>query len=216
MPRVSSPSPAMVEIGLPGAAAELLRGRIIFFSDLEDEPVVFIGEVCGMLVYLSFGFAERFPSLLPFDFGRLKEDMVNLLRLFFHLLAAITGGLVEWIHGLLDLVLLMSELCAGASWLRWTSSIVEESGDDAGSRGPTTDALLPRISCSYPTFGVRPSIWIGKIGGSMLECAIRRTVGRSPQLVLRKKINSRDLVVISGLLRVFSVRMGCTVLPFIL
>ncbi|RCV34863.1 hypothetical protein SETIT_7G192200v2 [Setaria italica] len=196
MPRVSSPSPAMVEIGLPGAAAELLRGRIIFFPDLEDEPVVFIVEVCGMLLCLSFGFAERFPSLLPFDFGRLKEDM--------------------WIHGLLDLVLLMSELCAGASWLRWTSSIVEESGDDAGSRGPTTDALLPRISCSYPTFGVRPSIWIGKIGGSMLECAIRRTVGRSLQLVLRKKINSRDLVVISGLLRVFSVRMGCTVLTFLL
>lgn len=91
----------MVEIGLPGAAAELLRGRIIFFPDLEDEPVVFIVEVCGMLLCLSFGFAERFPSLLPFDFGRLKEDMVNLLRLFpsagcYHWWP---GGVDSWVAG---------------------------------------------------------------------------------------------------------------------
>ena len=123
---------------------------------------------------------------------------------------------MEWILGLLDLVLLLLEMCAEASCLRWISSIAEERGDDTGSSRPTTDAHVPRISCSYPTFGVRLSIWIGKIGGLMLEHAFWQTVGRSRQLNLRKKKNSRDLFVILGLLRVFSVRMGCPVLIFIL
>jgi len=57
-------------------------------------------------------------------------DGVGLL---FLLPAAVASGLVEWILGLLDLVLLLLEMCAGVSWLRWISSIVEERGDDAGS-----------------------------------------------------------------------------------
>ena len=140
-------------------------------------------------------------------------DGVGLL---FLLPAAVASGLVEWILGLLDLVLLLLEMCAGVSWLRWISSIVEERGDDAGSSRPTTDAHELRISCSFPTFGVRLSIWIRKFGGLMLEHAFWRTVGRSRQLNLRKKKNSRDLFVILGLLKVFSVRMGCPVLIFIL
>ena len=88
------------------------------------------------------------------------------MGLLFLLPAAVASGLVEWILGLLDLVLLLLEMCARVSWLRWISSIVEERGDDAGSSRPTTDAHEPRISCSFPTFGVRLSIWIRKFGGS--------------------------------------------------
>ena len=140
-------------------------------------------------------------------------DGVGLL---FLLPAAVASGLVEWILGLLDLVLLLLEMRAGVSWLLWISSIVEERGDDAGSSRQTTDAHEPRISCSFPTFGVRLSIWIRKFGGLMLEHAFWRTVGRSRQLNPTKKKSSRDLFVILGLLKVFPVRMRCTVLTFIL
>nr|TKV90806.1 hypothetical protein SEVIR_9G053300v2 [Setaria viridis] len=49
------------------ATAGLLCRQISFFSDYEDDS---LGEVCGRLVGLSFGFAERFPSPLSFDSSR--------------------------------------------------------------------------------------------------------------------------------------------------
>ena len=187
----------------------------VSFFPTDGGACCLVGKVKFLVLRCDAGGCLFIDSGVPLmRFGFLPYcDGVGLL---FFLLAVVASGLMEWILGLLDLVLLLLEMCAGVSWLRWISSIVEERGDDAGSSRPTTDAHEPRISCSFPTFGVRLSIWIRKFGGLMLEHAFWRTVGRSRQLNLRKKKNSRDLFVILGLLRVFSIRMGCPVLIFIL
>nr|TKW15163.1 hypothetical protein SEVIR_5G218600v2 [Setaria viridis] len=90
---------------------------------------------------------------------------------------------------------------------------VKASGD-AKSMCATADRLLPRISCSLPTFGVRPSFWMEEVGGSLLLCAARRADGNR-QVVPRKKKYSRVLFVISWLLRLLRVKEGCTV-PFLI
>ena len=74
---------------------DLLSQPINFFSDLKDDPSIFIGEVWLRLVCLSFGSAGRFLSLF-FDLVRLKPWMVNPLRPVFLLLVVACGGLVEW------------------------------------------------------------------------------------------------------------------------
>jgi len=74
---------------------DLLSQPINFFSDLKDDPSIFIGEVWLRLVCLSFGSAGRFLSLF-FDLVRLKPWMVNPLRPGFLLLVVACGGLVEW------------------------------------------------------------------------------------------------------------------------
>ena len=75
---------------------DLLSQPINFFSDLKDDPSIFIGEVWLRLVCLSFGSAGRFLSLFFFDLVRLKPWMVNPRRPVFLLLVVACGGLVEW------------------------------------------------------------------------------------------------------------------------
>jgi len=70
---------------------DLLSQPINFFSDLKDDPSIFIGEVWLRLVCLSFGSAGRFLSLF-FDLVRLKPWMVNPLRPGFLLLVVACGG----------------------------------------------------------------------------------------------------------------------------
>ena len=71
---------------------DLLSQPINFFSDLKDDPSIFIGEVWLRLVCLSFDSAGRFLSLFFFDLVRLKPWMVNPLRPGFLLLVVACGG----------------------------------------------------------------------------------------------------------------------------
>ena len=106
-------------------------------------------------------------------------------------------------------------LCFEASGSGCFISMVEDGGCGDKSLRPTADALFSSISCGLPMFGVRLSICIGEMGGLKFPGA-----GERAQKVLHfldriKKINSRDFDVISGFIRIFTVRLRCTVLPVV-
>jgi len=97
-------------------------------------------------------------------------------------------------------------LCSGAS------GSVEGGGFGDKSLRPTADALFSSISCGFPMFGVRPSICIGEMEGLKFPGAGVRAQKELRFLYRRKKINSWGFVTVSSFLRVFPVRLRCTVL----
>ena len=97
-------------------------------------------------------------------------------------------------------------LCSGAS------GSVEGGGFGDKSLRPTADALFSSISCGFPMFGVRPSICIGEMEGLKFPGAGVRAQKELRFLYRRKKINNWGFVAVSSFLRVFPVRLRCTVL----
>nr|TKV94378.1 hypothetical protein SEVIR_9G290450v2 [Setaria viridis] len=55
----------------------------------------------------------------------------------------------------------------------------EAGGCGAKLKRLAADGLLPRISCSFPMFGVRPSIWTGGFGGLKFPCSLAITEAAS-------------------------------------
>ena len=108
-------------------------------------------------------------------------------------------------------VLLVSFLClllrcSGTLGAGWFTSMVEDGRCGDKSSGPTADALPSSISCGLPMLGVRPSICIGEMGSlELLGAGIRAQKAATP-----RPIYSRGFVVISVLLKVFTVRSRCT------
>ena len=110
-------------------------------------------------------------------------------------------------------------LWSGASGSGWLTSRADVGGCGDKSLGPMTDFLSTNTSCGLPKLGVRPSICFGEMGGLMFLDAGERALKKAQRFHdVRKKINSRDrdLDVISVLIRVFAVRLRCTVLMFVL
>ena len=103
-------------------------------------------------------------------------------------------------------------LCFEASGSGCFISMVEDGGCGDKSFRPTADALFSSISCVFPMFGVRPSIFIGEMEGLKFPGASERAQKELRFLYRRKKINSWGFVAVSSFLRVFPVRLRCTVL----
>jgi len=93
------------------------------------------------------------------------------------------------------------------------SGCVDDGGQGAESKDPTTDALFPRISCSFPKLGVRSLIWNGGEGGLKIWGEVPCSGRFWRQLSLGKKINSvrGGLFVIFVTSRDLSARKSCTV-----
>ena len=109
------------------------------------------------------------------------------------------------------------EACVAVSRLGWFTlfGVVEDWEGVSRSKRLTAEVLSMRISCSFLMRGVRSLIWLGQFGGSFLQRAIWRRGWMRCQFDRRRKMHSRGLVVIFFLLRVLSVKMGCTVLSLI-
>ena len=118
---------------------------------------------------------------------------------------------------LLVLFLMFLEACVAVSRLGWFTlfGVVEDWEGVSRSKRLTAEVLSMRISCSFLLRGVRSLIWLGQFGGSFLQRAIWRRGWMRCQFDRRRKMHSRGLVVIFFLLRVLSVKMGCTVLSLI-
>jgi len=178
---------------------------LLFFSGFR-----FAGEVSvGFLFLLSCERVEAWAMLRVCSFP-LPVAVPVMAVLFF---------MFSSLRMLLLCFLCLLVLWSGASGSVWLTSMADVGGCGDKSLGPMTDFLSTNTSCGLPKLGVRPSICFGELCGFTLLDAGERALKKAQRFHdVRKKINSRDkdLDVISVLIRVFAVRLRCTVLMFVL